>query len=179
MVIVLVALPASLQYMYCLTDATHYYCMHGLCFISTHMLGSLGMKRLDTVVSSLVLRRTKEDIDKTLNLTKRTVESHTITLHDEEKQVYTILFTEARKVMYRWLLEQGENVHMKDPQAGGAGNPAAVAGEPPANKAEDTDGATADEVTLPLEVQRLVNTIMRPYLIGNSKGRCVLGLLLR
>ena len=56
------------------------------------------MKRLDTVVSSLVLRRTKQDIDKTLNLTKRSVESHTITLQDEEKQVYSILFTEARKV---------------------------------------------------------------------------------
>ena len=56
------------------------------------------MKRLDTVVSSLVLRRTKEDIDKMLNLTKRSVESHTITLQDEEKQVYSILFTEARKV---------------------------------------------------------------------------------
>lgn len=56
------------------------------------------MKRLDTVVSSLVLRRTKEDINKTLNLTKRNVESHTITLQEEEKQVYSILFTEARKV---------------------------------------------------------------------------------
>lgn len=56
------------------------------------------MKRLDTVVSSLVLRRTKEDIDKTLNLTKRSIESHTIALQDEEKQVYRILFTEARKV---------------------------------------------------------------------------------
>lgn len=56
------------------------------------------MKRLNTVVSSLVLRRTKEDIDKTLNLTKRSIESHTITLQDEEKQVYSILFTEARKV---------------------------------------------------------------------------------
>jgi SNF2 family DNA or RNA helicase len=62
------------------------------------ILGSLGMRRLDTVVSSLVLRRTKEDINKTLKLTRRSIESHTISLQDEEKQVYSILFTEARKV---------------------------------------------------------------------------------
>ena len=137
------------------------------------------MKRLDTVVSSLVLRRTKEDIDKALNLTKRSIESHTITLQDGEKQVYHILFTEARKVMYRWLVEQGEAVEMNSPPGhSAASKPTAVTDRPP-TETEDTDGAKAEEITLPLDVQRLVNTIMRPYLTGTAKGRCVLGLLLR
>ena len=81
--------------------------------------------------------------------------------------------------MYRWLLEQGEAVQMNNPTDNGAGKPAAIT-EQAQGKTEGTDGASlADEITLPLEVQRLVNTIMRPYLIGTSKGRCVLGLLLR
>lgn len=79
--------------------------------------------------------------------------------------------------MYRWLLEQGEAVQMNNPTENGAGKPTAAVTE---GKTEDTDGASVeDEITLPLEVQRLVNTIMRPYLVGTSKGRCVLGLLLR
>ena len=82
--------------------------------------------------------------------------------------------------MYRWLLEQGETVQMKNPTDNGASKPASVTEQASASKTESTDGATvAEEITLPLEVQRLVNTIMRPYLIGTSKGRCVLGLLLR
>ena len=82
--------------------------------------------------------------------------------------------------MYRWLLEQGEMVQMKNPTDNGASKPASVIEQASASKTEGTDGATvAEEITLPLEVQRLVNTIMRPYLIGTSKGRCVLGLLLR
>lgn len=84
--------------------------------------------------------------------------------------------------MYRWLLEQGEAVQMKNPTDNGAGKPPAPLTEQAPGKTEGTDGAAAmadDEITLPLEVQRLVNTIMRPYLIGSSKGRCVLGLLLR
>ena len=84
--------------------------------------------------------------------------------------------------MYRWLLEQGEAVQMKNPTDNGAGKPPAPVTEQAPDKTESTDGAAAmadDEITLPLEVQRLVNTIMRPYLIGSSKGRCVLGLLLR
>ena len=85
--------------------------------------------------------------------------------------------------MYRWLLEQGEAVQMNNPATdNGASKPAAIT-EQAQGKTEGTDGATNeddnDEITLPLEVQRLVNTIMRPYLIGTSKGRCVLGLLLR
>ena len=142
--------------------------------------GSLGMKRLDTVVSSLVLRRTKDDMDKvTLNLTKRNVTSHTIHLKDEEKQVYDILFSEARKVMYSWLQEQGEDVRMTGTCDTQRTNEVS---EPAGVKTAETDRATGSEEEkspVPLEVERLVNTIMRPYLIGTSKGRCVLGLLLR
>lgn len=137
------------------------------------------MKRLDTVVSSLVLRRTKEDVDKMmLNLTKRDITSHTIHLKEEEKQVYDILFSEARKVMYSWLQEQGEDVHMTgthDTQR------TDKASEPAGVKKDETDGAAGSEEKppVPLKVERLVNAIMRPYLIGTSKGRCILGLLLR
>lgn len=68
---------------------------------------------------------------------------------------------------------------MNNPTDNGASKPTAVT-EQAQGKTEGTDGTSmADEITLPLEVQRLVNTIMRPYLIGTSKGRCVLGLLLR
>ena len=69
---------------------------------------------------------------------------------------------------------------MNNPSDNGASKPAGVTEQASVSKTEGTDGATmAEEITLPLEVQRLVNTIMRPYLIGTSKGRCVLGLLLR
>ena len=134
------------------------------------------MKRLDTVVSSLVLRRTKEDINnKTLNLTQRSVHSHPIQLLEGERQVYDILFAEARKVMYHWLQEQGEDVRMNSPPDS---KMAAVPSGQATLKAEDTDGA-ANKPPVPPEVERVVNTIMRPYLIGTAKGRCVLGLLLR
>ena len=138
------------------------------------------MKRLDTVVSSLVLRRTKEDVDKvTLSLTKRSITSHTIQLKEEEKQVYDILFAEARKVMYSWLQEQGQDVHENGTH--GTGKTAEVPGRAGV-KTEDTDGAAGgveEKPQVPVEVEKLVNTIMRPYLVGASKGRCVLGLLLR
>ena len=140
--------------------------------------GSLGMRRLDTVVSSLVLRRTKDDVDNTLNLTKRNVTSHPIHLKEEEKQAYDILFSEARKVMYSWLQEKGEDVHMtgtRDTQR------TDKVSEQNGVKTDETDGAAGSEEKPPVppEVERIVNTIMRPYLIGTSKGRCVLGLLLR
>ena len=56
------------------------------------------MQRLNTMVSSLVLRRTKEDtsISKMLQLTKREEETHLIELSPEEQEVYKVLFTEAR-----------------------------------------------------------------------------------
>ena len=132
------------------------------------------MKRLDTVVSSLVLRRTKEDLDKsTLSLTQRNVTSHTIQLLQEEKQVYDILFAEARKVMCSWLQEQGEDVHVSGPREGDPKREASMK--------EETDGQSEEEKkpVVPIEVERLVNSIIQPYLIGSSKGRCVLGLLLR
>ena len=55
--------------------------------------------------------------------------------------------------MFKWLEEQGE-VHTK-------------AGE-----------VTADYSSLPPDIARVVSVIMRPYMMG-SRGRCVLGLLLR
>ena len=136
--------------------------------------GSLGMKRLDTVVSSLVLRRTKEELDRsTLSLTQRNVTSHTIELLQEEKQVYDILFAEARKVMFSWLREQGEDVRINGPPK------TAPEGEGAAKEGADGQGEEEEKPPVPIEVERLVNTIIQPYLIGSSKGRCVLGLLLR
>ena len=54
------------------------------------------MRRLNTMVSALVLRRTKEEIGDRLHLTKRLVETHNICLRPEEDDVYKVLFQEAR-----------------------------------------------------------------------------------
>jgi len=54
------------------------------------------MKRLDTLVSALVLRRTKEEIGDTLHLTEKVVETHQIHLKSEEYDVYRVLYQEAR-----------------------------------------------------------------------------------
>lgn len=54
------------------------------------------MRRLDTVVSALVLRRTKEEIGDALQLTEKRVETHNIRLCPEEDKVYKVLFQEAR-----------------------------------------------------------------------------------
>ena len=147
-----------------------------LFFFCSVSSGSLGMKRLDTVVSSLVLRRTKEDVDKkALKLTKRNTEFHTIKLLEEEKQVYDILFAEARKVMCSWLQEQGQDVSMDGPSSKTEEGP----GQSVEAESTDGGGGVEEKPPVPLEVERLVNTIIQPYLIGSSKGRCVLGLLLR
>ena len=58
--------------------------------------GNVGMRRLNTMVSALVLRRTKEEIGDRLHLTKRLVETHNICLRPEEDDVYKVLFQEAR-----------------------------------------------------------------------------------
>ena len=58
---------------------------------------SLGMQRLNTIVSGLVLRRTKEEMGpELLKLTKRMVETHRVQLKPAEQQVYDALFFEAR-----------------------------------------------------------------------------------
>lgn len=58
---------------------------------------SLGMQRLNTIVSGLVLRRTKEEMGpELLKLTKRVVETHQVQLKPAEQQVYDALFFEAR-----------------------------------------------------------------------------------
>lgn len=55
--------------------------------------------------------------------------------------------------MFKWLEEQGE-FHTK------------------------ADKVEADYSSLPPDIARLVSFIMKPYMVG-SRGRCVLGLLLR
>ena len=54
------------------------------------------MKRLDTLVSALVLRRTKEEIGDSLRLTEKIVKTHQIQLKPEENDVYRVLFREAQ-----------------------------------------------------------------------------------
>ena len=55
------------------------------------------MQRLNTIVSGLVLRRTKEEMGpELLKLTKRMVETHKVQLKPAEQQVYDSLFFEAR-----------------------------------------------------------------------------------
>ena len=80
--------------------------------------------------------------------------------------------------MYSFLQEQGD-VHMtgtRDTQR------TDKVSEQTEVKTDETDGAASSEEKSPVlpEVERIVNTIMRPYLIGTSKGKCgVLRLLLR
>lgn len=55
------------------------------------------MQRLNTIVSGLLLRRTKEEMaPELLKLTKRVVETHQVQLKPAEQQVYDALFFEAR-----------------------------------------------------------------------------------
>lgn len=56
------------------------------------------MQRLNMMVSTMVLRRTKEEMKerKQLQLTGRKVETHMIQLRPEERDVYQVLFAEAR-----------------------------------------------------------------------------------
>lgn len=53
------------------------------------------MQRLDTVVSSLVLRRTKLEVE-TLKLPQRMVEYHQLSFSLEEQVIYDVLFAAAR-----------------------------------------------------------------------------------
>ena len=64
-------------------------------------VGSVGMQRLNTMVSTMVLRRTKEEMTerKQLDLTERKVETHMIQLRKEERDIYHVLFTEARSAL--------------------------------------------------------------------------------
>ena len=91
-------------------------------------------------------------------------------LLQEEKQVYDYLFAEARKIMFLWLQEQGEDFRINGPPK------TALEGED-TTKGGQEEGEKKPPV--PYKVERLVNTIIQPYLIGSSKGKCVLGLLLR
>ncbi len=55
------------------------------------------MQRLNTMVSSLVLRRTKQELGpEMLKLTQRLVETHYIQLCEEEDEVYKELFKDAQ-----------------------------------------------------------------------------------
>lgn len=55
------------------------------------------MQRLNTMVSSLVLRRTKEDLSSgTLQLTKKVVTQHRIDLKEDEMAIHQYMYTEAR-----------------------------------------------------------------------------------
>lgn len=56
------------------------------------------MRRLNMMVSSMVLRRTKEEMKerKELELPDRTVQIHSIQLRQLEKDIYQVLFAEAQ-----------------------------------------------------------------------------------
>ena len=53
------------------------------------------MQRLNTVVSSLVLRRTKQEVE-SLKLPQRLVEYHRLRFSQEEQIIYDVLFAAAR-----------------------------------------------------------------------------------
>ena len=53
------------------------------------------MQRLNTVVSTLVLRRTKQEVE-SLKLPQRMVEYHQLSFSPEEQVIYNVLFAAAR-----------------------------------------------------------------------------------
>lgn len=56
------------------------------------------MQRLNTLVSTLVLRRTKEEMTerRQITLTKKEVRTHMVQLRQQEGDVYHVLFQEAQ-----------------------------------------------------------------------------------
>ena len=58
---------------------------------------TVGMQRLNTMVSSLVLRRTKADLNPDhLCLTKKIVIQHSIKLSEDEMAIHRYMFIEAK-----------------------------------------------------------------------------------
>lgn len=53
------------------------------------------MQRLNTMVSSLMLRRTKEEMSE-LKLTDKEVKTHMVQMRQEESDVYRVLFQESQ-----------------------------------------------------------------------------------
>ncbi len=55
------------------------------------------MQRLNTMVSSLVLRRTKDDLSsENFQLTKKMVTQHSVDLNEDEMAIHRYMYTEAR-----------------------------------------------------------------------------------
>eukprot|EP00731_Ephydatia_muelleri_P038604 Em0825g1a len=121
--------------------------------------GSVGMQRLDTVVSSLVLRRTKLEVE-TLKLPQRMVEYHQLSFSLEEQVIYDVLFAAARRVFCNYLQQQGEHFQ----------------------PLENQESATLQALSKMDEpVRKAVFSILLPFQaqITAAKSRSVLTLLLR
>ncbi|XP_019859678.1 PREDICTED: transcription termination factor 2-like, partial [Amphimedon queenslandica] len=68
---------------------------------------SLGMKRLQAMVSCLVLRRLKEEFEST-KLPAKNVVCHKLALNPEERSIYNVLFHFSRDFFMKYLTEMGE-----------------------------------------------------------------------
>lgn len=66
--------------------------------MSRDVIGSVGMRRLNTMVSSLVLRRTKKEMceRQQLALPEREVRTHRVQMSQEESNIHQVLFMEAQ-----------------------------------------------------------------------------------
>ena len=74
-------------------------CLSSAVTLKCHYLpGSVGMRRLNTLVSTLVLRRTKEEMTerRLITLTNKEVRTHMVQLQEKEREVYQVLFQEAQ-----------------------------------------------------------------------------------
>jgi transcription termination factor 2 len=67
-----------------------------------------GMKRLQVMVSSLVLRRTKDELP-SIKLPDKVTEVHSVKLTPDERSVYEALFYTGRSLFMKYLNEIGEN----------------------------------------------------------------------
>uniref|UniRef100_A0A1X7TXG7 Transcription termination factor 2 n=1 Tax=Amphimedon queenslandica TaxID=400682 RepID=A0A1X7TXG7_AMPQE len=68
---------------------------------------NLGMKRLQAMVSCLVLRRLKEEFEST-KLPAKNVVCHKLALNPEERSIYNVLFHFSRDFFMKYLTELGE-----------------------------------------------------------------------
>lgn len=66
------------------------------CSLLSRCVAVVGMQRLKTMITVLLLRRTKEDIAATHKLPEKLIHTHTVDLSVEEQNVYDALFTDAR-----------------------------------------------------------------------------------
>ena len=72
---------------------------------------TLGMQRLNTMVSSLVLRRTKDDISsENFQLTKKMVTQHSVDLNEDEMAIHRYMYSNFSVIKKVYTLQGNTNI---------------------------------------------------------------------